>query len=265
MIAMKYSSVRFVLPLLLLAALLPSCTPPATVPMATVDFSGSREPGHKTLLVFLPGIRDDAAVFIREGFIAAALAHRVPADMMGADAHIGYYRERSFLCRLRQDVILPAKKRGYRDIWLVGISLGGFGAIWYDLEHPGELAGIVTLSPYLGEDEMVNEVALSGGLKPWQFPPGVKNDPQHEIWSNLKRYERNELTQGRVFLGFGKNDKFAHADGMLAAVLPPAQVFTSEGGHDWATWRFLWNRILLRLPLPNSNREKRQAPPEQGE
>jgi pimeloyl-ACP methyl ester carboxylesterase len=262
---MRYFPLRFVLPLLLMATLLPACTPPATVPMATVDFSGSREPGHETLLVFLPGIHDDAAVYTRERFIAAALAHRVPADMMGADAHIGYYRERSFLRRLREDVIVPAKKRGYRKIWLVGVSLGGFGAIWYDLEHPGELAGIVALAPYLGEDKMVNEVAVSGGLKPWQLPPGVKTDPQHEIWSNLKRYERSGLTQGRVFLGFGKDDTFARADAMLAAVLPQDQVFTTAGGHDWQTWRALWDRILLRLPLKNPDREKRQAPPRQGE
>jgi pimeloyl-ACP methyl ester carboxylesterase len=253
-------SFRIVLPLLL-SALLTSCAPPATVPLKTVDLSIHAGGEQQSLIVFLPGIWDRPEVFAREGLVATARAHGVTADMIGADAHIGYYTERTFLPRFREDVILPARQRGYREIWLVGVSLGGFGAIWYDLEHPGELAGIVALAPYLGEPDMVDEVFTAGGLIAWQPVTAEADDPQRQIWRNLKRYARGEQTRDRIFLGYGRDDKFALPDGMLAAVLPSEQVITGDGGHDWDTWRTLWDRILLRLPLADSHREKPPATP----
>ncbi|HEX9023395.1 MAG TPA: alpha/beta hydrolase-fold protein [Geobacteraceae bacterium] len=241
----------FLIPPLLavLALLVSSCTPPVTTPIGTVDF---RQPGAKrqqTLLVFLPGIHDRAEVFADKGFIAALRASGIMADMIGVDAHLGYYVKREFLPRLKNDVIIPAKKEGYRHIWLVGISLGGFGAIWYDVENPRDLAGIVILSPYLGDEEVVDEVAKAGGLTAWRPPDGSEPDDQHKIWRGLKVYEHAEKNGGRVFLGYGDKDKFATANCMLAAVLPPGQVVTADGGHDWSTWNILWQRMLPGLPM----------------
>ncbi len=239
------------LPLLfaLLAVLLASCTPPVTVPIGTVDF---RQPGaerQQTLLVFLPGIRDSAKSYAREGFVAAVRASGAKADMIGVEAHIGYYLKKEFLPRLKEDVILPAKRQGYRQIWLVGISLGGLGAVWYDVENPGDLAGIVALSPYLGEPEIVDEVARAGGLTAWQPPGDIEKDDQRKIWRGIKSYEQPKKRMGRVFLGYGTEDKFATADGLLAAILPPSQLFTIRGGHDWKTWKTLWQSMLPVLPL----------------
>jgi pimeloyl-ACP methyl ester carboxylesterase len=232
-----------------LAMLLPSCTPPTTVPIGTVDF---RQPGVKrqqTLLVFLPGIRDKAFVFVDEGFVAALRENGIKADAIGVEAHLGYYLNKQLLLRLKNDVISPARELGYRQIWLVGISLGGLGALWYDIENPGDVAGIVVLSPYLGEPEVVGEVMRAGGLRAWR--PGLNGAPddQHKIWQGLKAYELREKNVQRVYLGYGESDKFATADGLLAAVLPPGQVFTTEGGHYWLTWKTLWQRVLERLPL----------------
>jgi pimeloyl-ACP methyl ester carboxylesterase len=166
--------------------------------------------------------------------------------MMGVYAHIGYYREKKLLRRLKEDVIEPAKRRGYRRIWLVGISLGGFGAIWYDVENPADLAGIVALSPYLGEPEMVDEVKRASGLREWRPPADGEFDDQHRIWRGLKSYERGERSVGRIYVGYGLGDKFATPDGLLAAILPNKQVFTMEGGHEWPVWRALWDEILKR-------------------
>jgi pimeloyl-ACP methyl ester carboxylesterase len=238
---------------LLLTACLLSCTPPLTVPVKTVNFN---QPGGKqrpTLLVFLPGIRDKSAVFAEEGFVSAARASGIQADMIGVDAHIGYYLEKQFIRRLKEDVIDPAKLQGYRNIWLVGISLGGFGSIWYDLENPGDLAGIVALSPYLGEPEVVDEVSRAGGLAVWRPAPYGELDDQHMIWRELKNYEQQDKNRKRVYLGYGLRDKFAIADGLLAAVLPQEQVFTIGGEHDWATWQTLWNEILKSDAFRQSN------------
>jgi pimeloyl-ACP methyl ester carboxylesterase len=236
--------ILFLIPFILLALFLLSCTPPVTVPIKTVEFTtpgGKRRP---TLLVFLPGLRDSSAVFADRGFISAVRASGVEADMIGVDAHLGYYEKKQFLQRLKEDVIDPARRQGYRNIWLVGISLGGFGALWYDVENPGDLAGVVALSPYLGEPDVVAEVALAGGLKGWQPDEKGVLDDQHRIWRGLKSYERRERCEGRVFLGYGRQDKFATPDGMLAALLPREQVFAIEGGHHWPVWRTLWDTIL---------------------
>ena len=228
----------------LLAVFVSSCTPPTTVPIGTVNFTRPGETRQDTLLVFLPGLRDNSGVYLDKGFVAAAGRSGIKADLLGVDAHLGYYQQKKFLKRLKEDVIDPAKRKGYRRIWLVGISLGGFGALWYDIENPGDLAGIVALSPYLGEPEMVDEVSRAGGLAAWHPPPSGELDDQHRIWLGLKSYERRESCAGRVYLGYGLQDKFATPDGMLAAVLPREQVFAIVGGHDWPTWRTLWDEII---------------------
>jgi pimeloyl-ACP methyl ester carboxylesterase len=242
--------------LAILAALLQSCTPPTTVPIKTVDLSELSGKRQHTLLIFLPGIRDKAAVFAEEGFVAAVRANAIQADMIGVEAHLGYYEKKEFLPRLKEDVIAPARLLGYENIWLVGISLGGFGALWYDIENPGDLTGIVVLAPYLGEPEVVEEVARSGGLTAWHPAIDGEIDDQHRIWRGLKNYERLEKSSQRVYLGYGLQDKFAAPDGMLAAVLPQSQVFTIEGGHDWSTWRPLWDAILKSRAFARSGRER---------
>lgn len=253
----------FLLPALfvLLELCLASCTPPTTIPIKTVDFTQSGGKRQKTLLVFLPGIRDKAAVFAEEGFVAAVRANGIQADMIGVEAHLGYYVKKEFLPRLKEDVITPARRLGYTNIWLVGISLGGFGAVWYDIENPGDLAGIVVLAPYLGEPEVVEEVAGAGGVRSWHPPSNGEIDDQRKIWRGLKNYERHEKSEQRAYLGYGLQDKFAVADGLLAAVLPPGQVFTIEGGHDWSTWRPLWDEILISRAFARKGRERLLSPP----
>jgi len=236
--------ILFLIPFVLLALFLLSCTPPIIVPVKTVNFTppgGKRRP---TLLVFLPGLRDNSAVFADKGFISAVRASGFEADMIGVDAHLGYYVKKQFLARMKEDVIDPAKRQGYRNIWLVGISLGGFGALWYDVENPGDLAGVVAFSPYLGEPEVVAEVARAGGLKGWRPAGNAEMDDQHRIWRGLKSYESANRSLNRLYLGYGDKDKFATPDGMLAAVLPREQVFTFKGGHHWSVWRALWDAIL---------------------
>jgi pimeloyl-ACP methyl ester carboxylesterase len=224
-------------------------------PIPIVRFDQEGKPPKPVLLVFLPGRGDNGARFDTEGFVSAARRAGIPADMIAVDAHMGYYLERNLPEKLYRDVITPARLRGYRHIWLVGISMGGLGALWYDIGHPGDLAGIVILAPYLGDPEVVAEVVRAGGMSAWQ-PADAVPDDQRKIWKGLKVYEDREKSRGRVFLGYGRQDRFAEANGLLAAVLPPEQVFLIDGGHDWETWKDLWARILRRLPLNGGDRQR---------
>jgi len=234
---------------ILVALMAIGCTPAARIPMDTVYFNPAGPKQNSCLIVFLPGRWNTAASFADEGFVAAVRRSGLQADMMAAKAHMGYYLEHTFPERLHKDVIVPAKNRGYRQIWLVGVSIGGLGALWYDGEYSGELAGIVVLAPYLGEPETYGEVSRSGGLVKWVPPSIADNDWQRKIWFNLKTFETREKSLARLYLGYGLHDRFAVPDGMLAEVLPMEQVFTVEGGHDWATWRRLWEEILKKSVL----------------
>lgn len=228
-----------------------SCLPPARKPLATVAFPAPAGEPASTLIVLLPGRHNDAAAFDSEGFIAAVQRTGLRADIVATEAHFGYYARQTLVPRLHEDVIVPARSNGYRRIWLVGVSMGGLGALWYDMDHPGEVAGVVALSPYLGDPPIHREITAAGGLALWEPVPGDFQDYQRIIWRRLKRYQDPAASSGRVFVGYGRQDRFAPADALFAAVLPPEQVFTVDGDHDWPTWRILWERILPRLGTPH--------------
>jgi pimeloyl-ACP methyl ester carboxylesterase len=251
------------------ALLLSGCVPPATSPMRTVCFT-PQEPGENSILfVFLPGRWDDPESFQKEGFIEAVREVKLPVDMIGVDAHLGYYLKGIFPSRLREDVIIPAKEKGYDQIWLIGISLGGLGALWYDGRFPGDVAGLVAIAPYLGEAETSREVSLAGGLAKWKPGHIAANDFQKQIWRGLKIYTHRKKNFARVYVGYGLQDDFAATDGVFCQVLPEQQVSTCNGGHDWDTWRLLWAEILQKLTVREADlrsdedqrRQKDSSPP----
>lgn len=101
------------------------------------------------LVVMLPGAYSRPQEFVDEGFVGELRRRAVAADIAIADAHVGYFQDRSAIRRLREDIVLPARAQGYRQVWLVGISLGGFGALAFGARHGGEVDGILALAPYL--------------------------------------------------------------------------------------------------------------------
>ena len=226
---------------------------PTPVPLRTIAYPGSGHP--RTLVVLLPGRYDSPEDFGRSGFPEMAARAGVQADMVAVDAHLGYYLKRIIVDRLHEDVIAPARRR-YERIWLVGVSVGGTGALAYAEQHPENVDGIVLLAPYLGEEKVVGEVAAAGGLRGWEPPETIAaDDYQHELWAWLERYA--EGSEGRIplYLGYGTRDSFAWANGLLAEVLPPGRVFTVSGGHDWKAWRALWEEIIQSgalTPAPGS-------------
>ncbi len=192
---------------------------PATVPMRTLEISGS-SPASRCLVVFLPGRGDTPEHFVRNGFPEELRRAGSRCAMIGADSHLGYYFEKTVIDRLREEVIAPARARGVEEIWLVGISLGGFGSLLYEKEHPGEIAGIVAIAPFLGD-----EGAEFAAFRSWLEGRPAPDDPP-------------------LFLVYGKGDRFADVNGELAARLPGDHVFQVRGGHTWAAWRRGWGAFL---------------------
>ena len=203
-------------------------------------------------MVFLPGIGDVLEDYEFHGFVEAVRQNGVPADMIVADMHFGYYVRQTAVERLRQDVIVPAQDRGYREIDLIGISLGGFGALIYAMHYPRELARLFLLAPYLGERLLVEEMAQAGGAKKWR-PKVAADDYQRRLWLWLKDYAVGSRDFPALYLGYGLQDKFAAANRLLAELLPPPHRCTIPGKHDWTTWSRLWNLMLARIADDFSN------------
>lgn len=200
---------------------------PATVPMRVLEMSPGSPDSH-CLVVFLPGRGDTPEHFVRNGFPEELRRAGSRCAMIGADAHLGYYFEKTVIDRLREDVIAPARARGVEEVWLVGISLGGLGSLLYTKERPGEIAGIVALAPFLG-DESADFRAFQSWLAGYATPA-----PDHPP----------------LFLVYGTGDRFAGPNGELAARLPDGHVFRVRGGHTWAAWRRGWAAFLKSPWVP---------------
>jgi pimeloyl-ACP methyl ester carboxylesterase len=223
---------------------LAGCVPlrPATVPLRTVSYPGSGR--TRTLVVLLPGRRDRPEDFGREHFSEIAARAGAKVDMIAVDAHMAYYLNRTVVDRLREDVIAPALRR-YDRVWLVGISIGGTGALLYAGQHPEDVNGLVLFAPYLGEDPVIREVSAAGGIRGWRPPePLAPDDYQRRVWAWLKGYESGPEGRPPLYLGWGRSDGFARANGLAAQALPPERVFTAPGGHGWKAWRSLWEQFV---------------------
>jgi pimeloyl-ACP methyl ester carboxylesterase len=216
----------------------------ATGPLEVLTYESAGE-ANPNLFVFMRGIGGSHRSFEEEGLVAGVRGRGLPFDMAAPNAHVGYYADRSLIERLKADVIDPARARGYRQIWLVGFSMGGLGSLLYLKEHPEDIVGVCLIAPYLGSAEIVQEIEIAGGLTAWR--PGPYN-PQRD-WERMLWHWLQTDVAGRpdrkVLLGYGTADVQVFGNASLAAVLPRDRVHVIEGGkHDYPTFKALWNRIL---------------------
>lgn len=216
--------------------------PPTTVPMPVRREAAGC--AASTLVVMLPGAYSRPGEFIEAGFVDAMRRRGLAADVWIPDAHLRYYEERSVFVRLEEDVLAPARSR-YPRIWIVGISLGGFGALGCAALQADALAGIVLLAPYLGTRTVLQEIAAAGGPAAWRqrvIAGGgpAADDMERRNWLWLTAPTRP------VYLGYGVEDRFAPQLRALDTVLPAGRITTVPGGHDWPPWLALWNGWLDR-------------------
>lgn len=226
---------------LLLGLMLAACiSPRATTPMGSHSAQPERQSDR--LIIMLPGRGDRASDFERRGFFE--IADDGDFDVIAADAHFGYYRARSLDQRLHEDIVQPARARGYQEIWLLGISAGGFGAQLYASLHPDDIDGLILLAPWPGDRELVAEISERGGLANWAANPGsAGEDFQRETWLWLAEVTE-QPGKPDIILGYGNADRFASAGNLMGERLPATNTLVREGGHDWPTWRILWRDII---------------------
>lgn len=196
------------------------------------------------LMVFLPGIDDVAEDFVRRGFIDDARLRGVASGAVALDAHYGYYASRTLHVQMREEVVQAATQEGYEKVWMTGISLGGFGAASYAASDVDKVEGMLLLAPYLGDAKLIREIRAAGGAGRWE--PGTidVDDYPRQLWAWLKEEYASKAPRVPIYLGYGEADRFADAHRLLAELIPAERVRSIPGGHDWKTWRQLWQHFI---------------------
>ena len=141
----------------------------------------------RCLVVLLPGAGDRMGAFADNGFVAAIQASGASVDVLSADATMGYYFRGVVGDRLEQDLLASARA-GHEHVWIVGVSMGGFGSLHYTQQHPEHVDGVIALAPYLGDRKLGEEIVRAGGLARWTPDPPApltKKNYQRQLWSWL--------------------------------------------------------------------------------
>ena len=228
---------------LLLLPLLAGCSLFNKAPMDILTYRQPRVANHR-LIVFMRGLGGDHRSFEEEGLVADVRERQLPYDMVAPNAHFGYYWDRSLIQRMKADVIDPAHAEGYEEIWLIGFSMGGLGALMYTIEHPEDVQGICLIAPFLGYRSLLKEIATAGGVEEWD--PG-NYDPDEEwqrmLWHWLKENVTGNSTRP-VYLGYGLKDPYVAGQALLGEILPAGHVFTVPGGHSYESFHSLWEMFL---------------------
>lgn len=201
---------------------------------------------ERTLLVMLPGVGSNAEDFAAHGFISAVHDRGWPIDIIAACPALDIYLEGGAAAALRDDVIAPAMAQGYARLWLLGISLGGLGALLYAARPDARIDGLVLLAPFLGTPGTVAEIAAAGGIPAWSAEQSRATGGERAALLWLQGFIARPATQPMLYLGYGRHDRFARGHELLAAHLPPERVIVSDGGHEWDSWAMLWQQLLER-------------------
>jgi pimeloyl-ACP methyl ester carboxylesterase len=198
-----------------------------------------------TRLVLLPGAYNRAVDFAAAGFAEAVRARELPVELVFAELEFSHMGDRSILDRLRSGPLHDARAAGCQSVWFGGVSLGGFIALAFAERFPGELDGLCLIGPYLGTRIVTREIALAGGLGSWDPGTVTEDDEERRVWRFI---QSNREQRPAMYLGHGRDDRFADSQQLLADTLPPALKDVVDGGHDWPTWRRVWDNFLDKWP-----------------
>jgi pimeloyl-ACP methyl ester carboxylesterase len=203
----------------------------------------------------LPGRQDDLGRLQDSGMADAIQSAWPDADVTYAELTLDFYRTGQAPRRLREEVIAPARAKGYREIWLAGASLGGMGTLIYDAQFPGELDGMLLLAPYLGDYDLLLEIDCAGGVTHWEGGPSQGFTPetwQRDLWRYVKVLAEDRGRSARIWLAYGDDDRLEKAMPLLTPALHARQVFVRDGGHKWSVWTPATRDMLEAINAANA-------------
>lgn len=197
-------------------------------------------PGARELIVLLPGAYMTPEDFVAAGFFRALEASGRALDVIAVALDMESISAGQALPALQQHILTPAREQGYRRLWLGGISLGGLLSLCHAADNPGCVDGLCLLAPYPGSRLTLNAIDRAGGLETWIPEAGQLDDPEFRLW----RWLRKPPADFPVFVGYGRDDRFAGGMQRIAERFPAADRKVVSGGHDWPAWQLLWEHFL---------------------
>lgn len=205
---------------------------------APVDSGTVRAP-----LLLLPGAKIPATDFAFHAFVEAVHRRCWPVDILAVETGLESYLD-DIAARLHSEIIVPALMRGIASVWIAAISPGVFGAS-RDVNEFGDLIDrLLLLVSFIDSRGLIAKGEAAGGIGHWTLATRHEANSQHDLLKWLGVYVYDGHDRQTSYLGFGVEDRCVTAHRLLAATFPTANVWTTTGGHDWATWATLWESPL---------------------
>src|SRR5262249_33374429 len=88
---------------------------------------------------------------------------------------------------------------------------------------------------------ITGEIERANGVAHWQPGEPAADDDERRVWRFIKSQSRQPMA---LYLGYGREDRFADSHRMMAAALTPGHVRVVPGGHEWPVWSQLWGEFL---------------------
>ena len=205
------------------------------------------DPRERVLLVLLPPAFGTAQDFVEHGFVTAIRSRGLPVDVIAAGAVADHYLDQTVVARLHADVIAPARAKGYRRLWLGGISIGGFGSLLTLQAHAADIEGLLLLAPYLGSRPVVNEVMRAGGFAQWQPQPAAPDDHERQLLAWLQGVLAVPAAESADLRGLRHAGSLRAVDrGADGRACPTTAWCDSRASTTGPTWIALWHALLDR-------------------
>ena len=198
-------------------------------------------------VLLLPPAYAQPEDFLSAGFAEAVHTRGLALDLVFVEARLKTVTDRSILAYLH-DLLVEARRRGCKTLWLGGISLGAYLALACAERDLRYVHGLCLFAPYLGTHIVTSEIDRAGGLERWNPQASGVEEEERRIWGFIRSQARGPLP---IHLGLGADDRFGVRHRTLAAALPTQSVDQVPGGHEWPVWRTLWERFLdARIQRP---------------
>ena len=195
-----------------------------------------------TLIVMVPGALMSPQDFLAAGFDRQLAQHWPQAALVPASIDVNQLDVDACVATLREQLLaITAAHSGHRLV-LGGISLGAAVALHYARQHGAAVHGLCLLAPYPGSRITTGAVRAAGGPARWRLTGTHGDDAEFLLWQ--------WMIQGHdglpVYLGYGRDDRFADGQGLMAEAMPAAIHHTVAGDHDWPAWQSLWQDFVAR-------------------
>jgi len=200
-------------------------------------------------VVLLPPAGARPGDFEAQGFHESVRRRGIAVDLTEADIGLEPHAVGGAAAALDALALAPARARGAGPIWLAGISIGAFNALHCLAARVGGVAGALLIAPYPGTGDILAEIEACGGPAAWSRTPQARGPEERAWWRWLCEESARGAWPVPVHLSSGISDRFARGQARIAELLPPQRIRMLPGGHDWATWRLLWDDWLDCGPL----------------